>query len=295
MPTRPSMFTAEERAFLASQPLWSRVGSETCHPTRYTGLSEVIGSWKIIAISRPRISRISYSLIRVRSWPLNMTLPPTIRPGRCSRMMLIAVTDLPQPDSPTMPSVSPEFSSNETPSTALTVPSLVENTVCRSWTSSRGWVTGVLRLQSRVEGVTDGVAEHVRGEHGHEDRDPRQRDQEQGAEEVALGVGEHVAPAWRRRLDAEAEEVESGLDQDDLAHAQAGRDNQHRQHVGQQVAEHQARVPGADRPRGKDEVPLLHGQHLAAHQARDAAPADRGNDRREGEGVGPEQDRHEDE
>ena len=56
-------------------------------------------------------------------------------------MMLNAVTDLPQPDSPTMPSVSPGFSSNETPSTALTVPSLVAKTVCRSWTSSSAWVT----------------------------------------------------------------------------------------------------------------------------------------------------------
>src|SRR5438105_4479087 len=212
MPTRPSMFTAEERAFLASQPLWSRVGSETCHPTRYTGLSEVIGSWKIIAISRPRISRISYSLIRVRSWPLNITLPPTMRPGRCNLMMLIAVTDLPHPDSPTMPSVSPGWSSNETPSTALTTPSLVEKTVCRSWTSSRACVTRASGLQPGVEGIADSIAEDVRGEHGQEDGDPGKGDEESRAEEITLGVGEHVAPTRGRRLDAEAEEGERRLD-----------------------------------------------------------------------------------
>ena len=34
-------------------------GSITCSPIERTGLSEVIGSWKIIEMSRPRISRIS--------------------------------------------------------------------------------------------------------------------------------------------------------------------------------------------------------------------------------------------
>ena len=37
-------------------------------------------------------------------------------------MMLCTVTDLPQPDSPTMASVLPACTSNETPRTACTVP-----------------------------------------------------------------------------------------------------------------------------------------------------------------------------
>jgi len=53
-----------------------------------------------------------------------------------SRMSESAVTDLPQPDSPTMPSVSPAASSNDTPSTARTTPSRVKNCVLRSLTSS---------------------------------------------------------------------------------------------------------------------------------------------------------------
>src|SRR6266516_633770 len=295
MPTLPSMLIADCIALFLSQPWCRRVGSATCQPTRYTGLSEVIGSWKIIAISRPRISRISYSLIRVRSWPLNMTFPPTIRPGRCRRMMLSAVTDLPQPDSPTMPSVSPALSSNETPSTALTMPSLVEKTVCRSRTSSSGCVTAGLGLQSRVESIPDGVAEDVRGQDGEKDREPWKSNQEPGAEEVALGVRQHVAPARCRRLDAEAEEVQGRLDEDDLADAEAGGDDQHREDVGQQVANHQARVPGADRPRGEDEIALLHRQHLAADQACHLAPSDRGDNRGQGDRVRPNQDRHEDE
>ena len=38
---------------------WMSRGSITCSPIERTGLSEVIGSWKIIEMSRPRISRIS--------------------------------------------------------------------------------------------------------------------------------------------------------------------------------------------------------------------------------------------
>ena len=47
-------------------------------------------------------------------------------------MIESAVTDLPQPDSPTMPSVLPVSTSNEMPSTARTSPSRVEKYVCRS-------------------------------------------------------------------------------------------------------------------------------------------------------------------
>src|SRR4029079_2559585 len=62
-----------------------------------------------------------------------------MRPGGfgMSRMMLRAVTDLPQPDSPTTPMVWPGATSKETRSTARTVPCSVRNSVTRSWTSSR--------------------------------------------------------------------------------------------------------------------------------------------------------------
>src|SRR2546430_3928200 len=160
-----------------------------------------------------------------------MTLPPMILPGRCSRMMLSAVTDLPHPDSPTMPCVSPGSSSKLTPSTALTMPSFVVKTVRRSWTSRRGCVKSGLRLETRVECVPNGVAEDIRCEHRGEDGDAGPDHQPERVEEVALRVGQHVAPARRRRLDAEAEEVESRLDQDDPPDVQAGRDDSHRQHV----------------------------------------------------------------
>jgi hypothetical protein len=39
--------------------------------------------------------------------------------------MLIAVTDFPEPDSPTSPTISPGFKVNEAPLIACTTPSLV--------------------------------------------------------------------------------------------------------------------------------------------------------------------------
>lgn len=61
-----------------------------------------------------------------------------MRPGRWSRgIRLSAVTDFPEPDPPTMPSVSPGSTWKETPSTAFTEPSSVGKTVSRSLTSSK--------------------------------------------------------------------------------------------------------------------------------------------------------------
>src|SRR5499433_2152284 len=53
------------------------------------------------------------------------------------RMMLSALTDLPQPDSPTSATVSPARTSHETPSTARTTPPEVLNCVWRFLTSRR--------------------------------------------------------------------------------------------------------------------------------------------------------------
>jgi hypothetical protein len=72
-------------------------------------LSEVIGSWKIMAISLPRMLRISASLASRRSRPAKRMAPPTMRPGGdgTSRRIESAVTLLPQPLSPTTARVSP--------------------------------------------------------------------------------------------------------------------------------------------------------------------------------------------
>jgi hypothetical protein len=80
------------------------------------GFSEAYGSWKIIVISR-RIGRIEARESLVMSRPSNVTLPSVV--SRSFTMQRASV-DLPQPDSPTIPSVSPGLMLKETPSTAFT-------------------------------------------------------------------------------------------------------------------------------------------------------------------------------
>src|SRR5438105_13980261 len=82
------------------------------------GLRLAYGSWKTICIWR-RILRTSASPRRVSSLPCRRTLPPV---GLWSWRMARPVVLLPQPDSPTRPSVSPCLIANDTPSTARTVP-----------------------------------------------------------------------------------------------------------------------------------------------------------------------------
>ena len=117
-----------------------RTDSEIWSPTVSTGLSDVIGSWKIIAISLPRILRISGSVLVNKFWPRSEIEPPSMRPGGIGikRMIESALTDLPEPDSPTMPSVEPLSTEYESPFTAPTKPSSVLKPTRRSLTSRIG-------------------------------------------------------------------------------------------------------------------------------------------------------------
>src|SRR5205823_5506610 len=137
----------------------------------YTGLSEAIGSCKIIEILLPRYSRISASLNCSRSTPSNLILPPTILPPGCgtSRSSDRLVMVLPEPDSPTMPSVSPGATVKLTPSTALTTPRRVKKYVRRSSTCSSGCTTLDLP-QAGVQPVAQPVAQEVARQHHHADR-----------------------------------------------------------------------------------------------------------------------------
>ncbi len=87
-------------------------------PTVMRGLREVYGSWNTIWMLRRAAFR-ALPDIRLMSSPLNL-IDPSV--GRSRLTSILATVDLPQPDSPTMPSVSPRSSVKSTPSTALTAP-----------------------------------------------------------------------------------------------------------------------------------------------------------------------------
>ena len=115
----------------------ARIASVIWSPTVNTGFRLVIGSWKIIAMRLPRMSRICAGDRSSRFLPSNMICPAAMRPGGgTSRITDSASTDLPQPDSPTMPSVRPRSTEMSTPSTATTSPPAVRNTVRRPETAN---------------------------------------------------------------------------------------------------------------------------------------------------------------
>src|SRR5260221_3714603 len=138
MRTRASMSTAWRRAETRSMARWRRIPSTICSPMVKAGLSEVIGSWKIIEMRLPRTARMAAGGRRRRSAP-SKRLSPATRPGgiATSPMIESAVTLLRHPDSPTRPSVRPASSARLTPSTALKVPASVAKEVVRPRISRR--------------------------------------------------------------------------------------------------------------------------------------------------------------
>ena len=119
------------------------IPSATWSPTRNTGLSEVIGSWKIMEIRLPRTARIPLSGSVRRSVPSKRTRPETILPGNGTRRRIDrAVTLLPHPDSPTMARVSAPSRVRLRSFTAVTGPAAVSNCVVRFWMERRGVTEG---------------------------------------------------------------------------------------------------------------------------------------------------------
>src|ERR1043165_7108678 len=91
------------------------------------------------------------------SSPSNTTRPPV---GSSSRITHRAIVDLPHPDSPTTPSVSPLLTVNETPSTARTRPISRWNTIPR--------VIGKCFSGSSTTSSSSGIGSS--GRHGHHGR-----------------------------------------------------------------------------------------------------------------------------
>src|SRR5881227_3180044 len=105
---------------------------------RISGLSLVMGSWKIKPSSGPRNERKSRFRMVTRSRSRNLTSPVTFAASGNRPSTPLPRVDLPLPDSPTRPNVSPRRRSNETPSTARTAPRAVPYQTLRSRTESTG-------------------------------------------------------------------------------------------------------------------------------------------------------------
>ena len=218
-----------------------------CVPIVSVGLSDVIGSWKIIAISRPRTSSSFLSESFVRSRPSNITEPETIFAGGFGIRPMIesAVTDFPQPDSPTIPSVSP-FSIEK-----LTAVDRADDALAGEEVGAQ-----VVDLEQRhalglpgpgVECVAQAVRNEVGAEHERRDRH-RGDDQRIDVRAVdgAAVVG-HRTPRGVRRANTEADEREERLAEDHRGQLEEDGDDQHAERVREQVAAEDAVPPRAPR------------------------------------------------
>src|SRR6202035_3014269 len=140
------------------------------------------------------------------SRPRKLIVPSTMRAGSSSsRMIDFAVTLLPEPDSPTMPSVSPGRNEKLTPSTARTTPVSVKNHVCRFST----WRLGSAASRMRIKPVADAVTDEVEADHHGEDGKPGECRDPPLVHQLA-SLGDHGAPLGRRRHDAQAEKGKAG-------------------------------------------------------------------------------------
>ncbi len=112
IPTISSSSTT--RAFVASPWVWPCTSSASpiCSPTRMSGLRFDIGSCGTRPIPAPRRETIAFSGRSVSSRPSKRMLPAVITPFSGSRRLTAAaVVDLPDPDSPTIATVSPAATS----------------------------------------------------------------------------------------------------------------------------------------------------------------------------------------
>src|SRR2546430_10887061 len=143
-----------------------------------------------------------------------MILPAVILPGSGTSLRIeSAVIVLPQPDSPTMPSVSPASMCSETPSTARTTPREVKNCVCRSSTCSRIWPNLApellwLVLHTRVERVAQPVAHKREREHGERHRDAGEDHLARVGEASTVSGLDHHPPARLGRPAAESQDAQ---------------------------------------------------------------------------------------
>src|SRR5215472_6436112 len=184
-----------------------------------TGLSAFIALCMTTERSFHRTAASSLSVSPTMFRPLKITLPPVISAGGFSSWaMANSRVDLPQPDSPTMPTNSPAARSKLTRSTARTVPRSRRYSTDRSRTSSmvpvesagpvlRTSSPGALdtgpphapdRPQGRVADLVEGVVEQ-------RERRPERDDAQAGDDDpqgqaglerlVVLGPVQHRAPA----------------------------------------------------------------------------------------------------
>ena len=114
--TARSSSTARASASAFDRRSTSRRVSVRWSPMVRIGLMPARGSWKTMPALVRRSARSSPTGAPSTSWPSSRTEPAVDAPRGCSPITERAVRDLPEPDSPTRPTVSPSATESDTPS-----------------------------------------------------------------------------------------------------------------------------------------------------------------------------------
>src|SRR5690554_5529534 len=223
-------------------------------------------------MSLPRIARNLPPDIVRRSSPLNSARPATFalwgnRPSRAS-----ALTDLPDPDSPTMARVSPGFNEKLRPRTAAASPRRVGKVTVRSSTERRGSTMSGAGDGLRVERVAQPVADEVEAEDDGGDHGARDEHRAGHRGELTLVLGDQGAEGGLGRLDAEGEERQGALEDDGGTRDEGELDDDGPDRVREHVAEDDAVPPRACRTGGLDELLLTEGEELRPDDSGGAGP-----------------------
>src|SRR6266480_5438870 len=300
MPTSASRSAALRCASFFGMSWWARMASASWDPTRYTGLSEVIGSWNTMAISRPRSFAICLSGIPINSTPRYRIEPEILAGFGSSPMIARAVTLLPDPDSPTTASTSPGRRENVSPRTAWTTPSTVGKSTLRSVMASSGAsadssmpasstvpdsrasarssgsATTAIPPASRphprlrgVERVPEAVTDEVDAEHDHDDEQAGEIEEPRPGRRRLLAHRDELAEGGVRGLDPEADVGEGGLGKDGSRHDQRRIDDDRPHGVRQKVPEDDAPVRRAQGAGRLDVLLLPERQEDPAHDPGD--------------------------
>src|SRR5215210_6997119 len=247
MPTSSSSSTTRSAALLPDMPRCCFRLSMIWRPTRIVGSSEVIGSWKTIAIFGPLMSSMRFSESFKRSSPSKTISPPLtmVFDSGFNPMMLLAATDFPDPDSPTMASVSPRLRSKVAPRTACTSPAYVPKEMRRSSTlrTASPFVLATLLPHPRVEGVAQTVAEEPEADRQEAQDDGREYEQVRIKPHLPGSLVDKRSQRSVRHLNTKPDKAQERLEEDRGRHREHQRDDDDVKHVRDKVLEYEARTP----------------------------------------------------
>src|SRR5688500_3738590 len=124
-------------------------------------------------------------------------------------MIAMRRVDLPQPDSPTSPKLSPGMTSSAKSGNATTEPEEDRYSTLRSRMESSGSVTAAPPRSVRERQLAQAVGEQVEAEHERDDREAGEQRHVREHRDHGRRLLDHAAPVRVRRGQAEAEEAES--------------------------------------------------------------------------------------